>query len=91
MVIDWSPRARREFARLVSRTEQHSPKGAARIASRILERVDDLLTLADQGTPVGRNVRRLDVTRTPYLVFYRVKNETITVIGIVHGRQRRRR
>lgn len=90
MVIVWTPRARREFRSLIAYTEKRSPQGASRIASRILKRVDDLLLFSDQGVDVGRGLQRLEVTKTPYLLFYRVKGDAVVVIGIVHGRRKRR-
>ncbi|MCR6644081.1 MAG: type II toxin-antitoxin system RelE/ParE family toxin [Terricaulis sp.] len=90
MVITWSPRATREFRAIVSYLEKRSRAGASRVTSRILKRVDDLLLIPEQGAPVGRGTRRLEVTRTPYLVFYRVMDDEIVLIGIVHGKRRRR-
>jgi plasmid stabilization system protein ParE len=90
VVIKWSPRAEREFRALVHFLELRSHAGASRVASRILKRVDDLLLIPEQGVPVGRGTRRLEVTRTPYLIFYRVKNGEVIVIGVVHAKQRRR-
>lgn len=70
--------------------EKRSPNGASRVARRILKRVEDLSVFAEQGVPVGRDTRRLDVGQTPYLVFYRIKADRVIVIGIVHGRRKRR-
>ncbi|HRE43352.1 MAG TPA: type II toxin-antitoxin system RelE/ParE family toxin [Terricaulis sp.] len=90
MVITWSPRAAREFRAIVTYLSARSRSGASRVTSRILKRIDDLLLIPEQGAPIGRGARRLEVTRTPYLIFYRIMNDEIVLIGIVHGKRRRR-
>lgn len=89
-MIEWSHRARAELQSLVAYTKKRSPRGAARTMQRILKRVDDLNQFPEQGTAVGRGTYRLGVAQTPYLIFYRLKGGKIIVIGIVHGRRKRR-
>ena len=37
--------------------------------------------------PQYRDLRRVLIERFPYAVFYRVMNDTIVVVGVVHGRR----
>lgn len=61
-----------------------------RIANHLLKRIEDLRQFPMQGVASPRGLYRLDVAQTPYLVFYRVRAQAITIIGIVHGRRKRR-
>ena len=90
MVIIWSARARRDFDRLVASTAAHSPKGAKRISTRILNRIADLEEMPFQGSLLPRNLRRLEVTRTPYLLIFRVDRDAVRLVRILHGRRGRR-
>jgi len=88
--IRYTKRALNDLARIEAYTKKHSPGGAARIGARLRDRVDDLLQFPDQA-PVGerRGLRQLFVSRTPYIVIYRVRTD-IEIVTIVHVSQRRR-
>jgi toxin ParE1/3/4 len=89
MVIIWSARAKRDFDSLVAYTHKHSPRGAKRIAARIQKRIDDLADMPHQGSLLPKNLRRLEITETPYLLIFRVEANSVQLVRILHGRRNR--
>lgn len=90
MVIIWSERAKRDFDALVAYTRKHSPRGAERISTRIHKRIADLLSIPHQGSLLPKNLRRLEITETPYLLIFRIQGDAIQIVTILHGRRNRR-
>jgi toxin ParE1/3/4 len=90
MVIIWSARARRDYDALIAYTNQHSPRGAKRIAARIQKRIDDLIMMPHQGSLLPKNLRRLEITETPYLLIFRADADAVRLVRILHGRRNRR-
>jgi toxin ParE1/3/4 len=90
MVIVWSARAERDFQSLLDYTHKHSPRGAKRISERIHKRITDLLTMPHQGSLLPKNLRRLEITETPYLLIFRIERDSIHLVRILHGRRNRR-
>lgn len=89
MKIRYTKRALRDLLAIETYIEQHSPKGAARIGARIRKRIDDLELFPEQGAPSEKQgVRLLVVTRTPYVVLYRVRKD-VEILTILHGFRRR--
>ncbi len=68
MVIVWSERAKRDFRTLSIYTARHSPRGAGKISARILKRIADIVEMPEQGSLLPKQLRRLEMTRTPSLV-----------------------
>jgi toxin ParE1/3/4 len=67
-----------------------SPRAAKRVVRRIAEMVE---TLLPQNPEIGRRARapgtrELVISQTPFLVAYRVHNETIEILRVLHGAQR---
>jgi toxin ParE1/3/4 len=87
--VSISARARRDLLRIAERIGAESPSGARRITRRLLERIDDLAEIPLQGRQ-GRlpNTRELVVTRTPYIVIYRVANDVVTILAVRHTSRR---
>ncbi len=88
MIVRYSKRALRDLEQIAAYTRKLSPKGAARVGSRIKSRIDALLQFPDQGSPAGE-LRMIVVTRTPYIVVYRVTSD-IEILTIVHHARKRR-
>lgn len=65
-----------------------SPSGAARVERRIRESLETLILFPLGGRP-GRieGTRELVVTRTPYVICYRVVGDEIQLLFMQHGRQ----
>lgn len=88
----WGEGARLDFERAIAFLEEKSPAAARRIGDRILAAVS-LLERFPEIAPASRHrgLRQLVVTRTPYLVIYRVHAGSVEVRAVVHAKQRRRR
>jgi plasmid stabilization system protein ParE len=65
------------------------------LGRRLLECVDETLPKLQQrpefGLTVYKQLRRANVRRFPYGVFYQVLNDRIIVVAILHGRRAPRR
>lgn len=91
MRVRYLDQAVRDLIRIEAYLREHSPRGAARVGARIRKRANDLSQFPDQGTPSRRHgLRQLYVTKTPYILIYRVRDDEVHIITIVHASQRRR-
>lgn len=93
MKIVWGDAAQRDFDAAIAFIKKESPAGAERVGERILAAVS-LLEEFPELAPASRKHRQLrqfSVTRTPYLVIYRVHESHIEIRAVVHAKQRRRK
>jgi toxin ParE1/3/4 len=92
MRVVWADSARLDFEKAMAFLKQHSPAGARRVGERILEAVGLLEQLPELAAASRhRGLRQLVVTRTPFLVIYRVHEDSVEVRAVVHAKQRRRK
>lgn len=89
MTVVWSRRAVQHLIHLRQHIAQDSPSAAASVAQRIL----DCVALLSEHPAVGRpgrvaGTRELVVPQTPYIIPYRVRGQTLAIIGVFHQRQR---
>jgi addiction module RelE/StbE family toxin len=87
--VEWRPRATEDLDVIVDYIAVDSPNTALIVLDRITRRI---AMLADQpmlGRP-GRisGTRELVINRTPYLAAYRVIDERVIILSIVHGARR---
>ncbi len=90
--IVWSPRALARLREIRDYVARDKPDAAARLATRIVSLVEALKEhphLGRAGSEPG--LRELVVGGTPYLIFYRVRANRVTIATIWHGAQARRR
>ena len=90
--IVWSPLARARLREIRAYVAQDKPDAAAKLATRIVSLVEALREhpyLGRAGSEPG--VRELVVGGTPYLIFYRVQAERVTITTIWHGARSRQR
>ena len=90
MRIDWSALALDDRNRIFDYDEidQDTPRVAIMVDERIEQQIEVLLEHPDFGRPGRvRDTRELVISRTPYLVAYRVVGDVITVLRVLHGRQ----
>lgn len=90
--IIWSPRALARLREIRDYVARDKPDAAARLATRIVALVEALKEhpyLGRAGSETG--VRELVVGGTPYLIFYRVQANRVTMTTIWHGAQSRQR
>lgn len=87
--LDYAPRYFRRLEDLHERIAADSPAAASRVAERIRAAVPRLAASPAIGRP-GRVVgtRELVIPRTPYIVPYRINDEVVQIITILHSAQR---
>jgi toxin ParE1/3/4 len=85
----FAPRFFRRLEEIRSWIAKDNPAAARRVVQRIREAVHKLAETPGLGRP-GRvpDTRELVVSRTPYIVPYRVKGDVIEIITVFHGAQR---
>jgi toxin ParE1/3/4 len=89
MKVVWSRRAIRHLVSLREFIAKDSEQNAALVAERILSSMDVLRAHPEMGRP-GRasGTRELVVPDTPFIIPYRVKENRLELIAVLHGRQK---
>lgn len=67
---------------------QFDPKAAQRLAGRLIGAGDSLCDYPNRGRPTNDGLREL-ATIAPYVILYEVLDETVNILSIKHGSQRR--
>jgi toxin ParE1/3/4 len=88
MPIVWLPIAVQDIIHIRTYIAGEDPKSAQSIALRIDKAVNRLSAMPNLGRP-GRisGTRELVVSTTPYLAVYRVQNNRVEILRVLHGRQ----
>jgi toxin ParE1/3/4 len=82
----WSRRAERDLQAIRSYIAQHNPQAAEGVARRIRDVVLRLSEHPELGARVpNAGVRRIVVSGTPYLVYYRVAEDHVRLMRVLHG------
>jgi len=86
MQITWHRRARQDLQAVREYVAAVNPGAARQVAQRILQAIG---LLADQPSlgRLGRvlETRELVITGTPYIAAYRVVDDTIVILRVLHG------
>jgi toxin ParE1/3/4 len=87
--VRWLRRALRNLDQEADYIARDDPQAAAQFVERIAASVDLLATHLALGRP-GRvpGTRELIVTGTPYIVPYRVRDDTVEILRVFHGARR---
>jgi toxin ParE1/3/4 len=89
MRIVWTGPAIRDLVSLRNYIAGDKAAAADSQVNRIITMVAGLASFPHSGRPGRRpETRELVVGKTPYLVAYRLKEETIEVLRVLHSRQR---
>jgi plasmid stabilization system protein ParE len=89
MRIIWTARALRHLRAVRAHIAVDRPDAADTQVMRIAKAVENLMSFPELGRPGRRTeTRELVVGRTPYIVPYRLRGETIEILAVLHGRQR---
>ncbi len=86
MRVTWHRRARQDLRHIRAQIAAENPQAAPRIAPRILQAVE-LLAEQPRIGRVGRvpDTREFVMTGTPYIVAYRVAEDTLIMLRVLHG------
>ena len=89
MRVVWAAPALRDLAALRAYIARDRPSAAGTQVEHILIAIMGLIQFPDSGRPGRRTeTRELVIGRTPYIVPYRVRGNTIQILRVLHGRQR---
>lgn len=88
MKLVWLPKAIANRDAQIAYIAQDNPLAAITQGDRIAEQVNMLLQHPEMGRP-GRKkgTRELVISRTPFVVVYRIQSDTIQVIRLLHSSQ----
>jgi toxin ParE1/3/4 len=88
MRVRFSSRAEEDILNAVRHIAADNPNAARIVSRRIREAAERLRDLPKIGR-VGRveSTRERPVSRTPYLLIYRLDEDEVVVLRILHGRQ----
>jgi addiction module RelE/StbE family toxin len=85
----WTARALHDLTSLRAYIARDRPVAAERQVERVIAAAARLADFPESGRPGRRaGTRELVVSRTPYLVPYRIRDDLIEVLRVLHGRQR---
>jgi toxin ParE1/3/4 len=89
MEIRWSPEASADFTAAIQYIRQDNSSAALRVARFIYDAIAQLKTFPNRGRP-GRvdGTRELPLSRLPFIVVYRVKENAVEIVRLLHGAQR---
>lgn len=91
MKVILSPRAELDFEAQVKWLRQHSPDTGRRAADSIVRTLDLLTDFPEIGPAVSRGLREKHVEfgRDGFVIRYRVHQDHVRIMRILHGRQDR--
>jgi addiction module RelE/StbE family toxin len=86
MRIEWSVPASEDRNAIFDYIEADNPSAAIGVDNRIREQVGDLGSFPEMGRP-GRveGTRELVIVHTPYIAAYRIADDTVKILRILHG------
>lgn len=87
--LEYAPRYFRRLEDIRERIAADNPAAATRVIERIKTAVERLLVAPAMGRP-GRipGTRELVVSDTPYIVPYRIVDEAVQIVTLLHSAQR---
>jgi addiction module RelE/StbE family toxin len=88
--LRWTRRAERDLDEIASYIGQDSPTAAARVILEVIDRVEASLTMRPAIGRAGRvlGTRELVMGELPYVVPYRVREQDIEILRILHTSRR---
>ncbi|MBS0438780.1 MAG: type II toxin-antitoxin system RelE/ParE family toxin [Proteobacteria bacterium] len=88
MKLKWSVKALIDFDEAQNWIAHENPIAARAVARRIRDATQLLRANPHAGTPTHiEDTRSWVVARTPYLIVYRVRGETLEILRLWHGRR----
>ncbi len=89
MRVRWTATSVRDLTSICDYIQDHdAPAAARRVALAVHRAVTSLTEFPRKGRP-GRkpNTREMTIPSLPYLVVYRIRDETVEICRILHGAQ----
>ena len=88
MKLEWSAFALDDRDEIFSYIEQDDPRAAVLVDNRVSAQVRRLMQFPESGRP-GRveSTRELVIDQTPYIAAYRVTDDTVRILRVLHGAQ----
>lgn len=89
MQVRWSPTAAEDVSRIFEYIRQENRSGAERVVRTIYESAGSLASFPNRGK-TGRveGTRELPLPSLPFVVVYRVFDDAVEIVNIIHGAQR---
>lgn len=90
MRVRWTPLALSQLDRIQDYIAEENPVAAFETTEKILNQVETQLPAHPYSGRLGEHfpaTRELVISNTPYIVVYRVKDETIDILRVRHGAQ----
>jgi toxin ParE1/3/4 len=88
MELRWTQEAAADLERIADYLSVHAPERAERLVRALYEAPSSLLTFPNRGRSGKKEgTRELVMSPLPYIVIYRVREDTVYVIRILHGAQ----
>lgn len=88
MNLVWSPEAARQLRDIVEYIANDDPAAAEGVLVRIQDVASELCQFPYLGRPASvAGFRVFAIHRLPYLVVYRVRDDTVEIASVWHGRQ----
>jgi len=89
MEVRWSPEAAADYTAIVRYIRQDNASAALRVARAIYNAIARLNTFPNRGRP-GKidGTRELPLTSLPFVVVYRVTENAVEIVRLLHGAQR---
>ena len=86
MKIRWTPGARRDLEEIDAYIALDSPSAATHVSTAVFDQTDALALHPYLGRP-GRvpDTRELVITSTPCIVPYRVRDQVVELLAVLHG------
>lgn len=88
MKLRWTSIAKNELAETVFHIAENSIEAAVNVQTKISDAVDNLVAYPHRGRQGRRNnTRELVIPGLPWLIVYRVSDEEIIILRMLHGAQ----
>ncbi len=86
MTVVWSRRAIRNIHAARAYIARENPVAATVVTERIIQQVEMLLNFSPGIGRPGRiaGTRELVISRTPYVVIYRIGTELVEILAVIH-------
>ena len=86
--IVWTEEAVANLDSIADYISAFNPAAADRLAARLIEIADSLAEFPDRGREAGESRREMTIV-WPYIIRYRVEDDSVIILRIRHGAQDR--